>query len=130
MKTTYERKCIILLALYIRGDKARAFLFHASIHNEELPNPTLGDSHTVQRGEEVIGGSAPLPGEHHREWGRSSGTKLCGMRKLPRERNSFLTPGAVGPSWPRSDHLGSLIQTVSEMLSLVHRDNSKVQRLL
>lgn len=54
MKTMYERKRIILLMFYIRGDKARTFLFHASIQDEELPNPILGDSHTVQRGEEVI----------------------------------------------------------------------------
>lgn len=49
-----ERTRIILLMFYIRGDKARTFLFHASIQDEELPNPILGDSHTVQRGEEVI----------------------------------------------------------------------------
>lgn len=125
MKTIYENRNAQFKFYFIYKEiRQEHFLFYSSTNSEPLPNPTLGDSPTLQRREEVIQEEeAPLSG---------AGPQVSGGRDenaSPLGRNAFLAP------WPDLTrpvmstlitHTLNITKKVSEMI-LIHWDNSKGQ---
>lgn len=126
MKTIYENRNAQFKFYFIYKEiRQEHFLFYSSTNSEPLPNPTLGDSPTLQRREEVI--------QEKRHHFQEQGPRWVGegTRMLPRwEEMHFSLP--LWPDLTRPvmstliTHTLNITKKVSEMI-LIHWDNSKGQ---